>query len=275
MTLYTREQALQLKEQTFAYLKVEEHDHVLTITLSRPEKKNAMNPVFMNEIVYTLNYAHYNNDVWAVVLRAEGNVFCAGADLKSFAGQGADAPVSTIPEPSHGAVLGDAFNGLHKPCIARVHGNVYAGGFLLVCGCTHVIVAEGVQFSLPEVKRGIWPMQVMASLKPIMPARKLLDLCMRARAIEAAEALELGLATQVVAADKLDEAVDGLVAELKTLSPTAIRLGLKAWNELKSVPEAEHHPYLISQLQEILSTQDAAEGLTAFIEKRPPVWTGK
>ncbi|MDZ4847646.1 MAG: enoyl-CoA hydratase-related protein [Chitinophagales bacterium] len=271
---YTNDQTNTLLSQTFAYLIVEENDHVLTITLNRPEKKNAMNPVMMHEIVYALNYAHYNNDLWAVVIKANGDVFCAGADLKAFAGA-TDERKSTIPEPRGQVALGDAFVHLHKPCIARVHGNVFAGAHLLVCGCTHVIVSKNVQFSLPEVKRGIWPMQVMASLAPIMSARQLLDYCMRAKSLSAEEAMNRGLATQVVELSELDNAVNALVEEIKALSPAAIRLGLKAWDELKSVDASGQHQFLLGMLQQVLQTEDAAEGLQAFAEKRKPVWKGK
>ena len=275
MTAYTKDQVTSLKAQTFEYLIVEEDDHVLTLTLNRPEKKNAMNPVFMNEIVYALNYAHYTPQVWVVLFQAKGDVFCAGADLKAFAGGGSDEKKSTIPDPEKPVVIGDAFNHLHKPCIAKVHGNVYAGAHLLVCGCTHVIVSDHVQFSLPEVKRGIWPMQVMASLAPIMSARQLLDYCMRAKSLSAEEALALGLVTQVVKPENLDNTVNTLVSEIKQLSPSAIRLGLKAWDELKTINKADEHKYLLNMLQQILQTEDAAEGLQAFAEKRKPVWKGK
>ncbi len=274
-TAYSKEQVANLHEYTFGYLLVEEKDHVLTLTLNRPEKKNAMNPVFMNEIVFALNHAKYNKDIWVVVLQANGDIFSAGADLKAFAGRGTEESGSTVPTPTDKVVLGDAFNSLYKPCIAKVHGNAYAGAFLLICGCTHVVASSNVTFSLPEVKRGIWPMQVMASLKPIVPARQLLDLCMRARTIYADEALTLGIATQVVEPEALNTKVNDLVAELKTLSPTAIRMGLQAWNELKTVDEDKEHPYLLGMLQQILGTKDAAEGLQAFIEKRAPQWTGE
>jgi enoyl-CoA hydratase/carnithine racemase len=275
MLLYTQEQTANFKNEQFAYVLVNETEHILTITLNRPEKKNAMNPVMFSEIAFALNYAHYNNDIWAVVLQANGDVFCAGADLKSFAGINEDGKTSTIPEPTVPVAIGDQFNELNKPCIAKVHAPVYAGGFLLICGCTHVIASENANFSLPEVKRGIWPMQVMASLAPIMPARKLLDLCMRAKTLTADEALALGLVTQLVNAADLDSTVSNLVEELKTFSPSAIRLGLKAWNDYKTVNADEAHTFLLSRLGEILGTEDAAEGLAAFREKRAPVWKGK
>lgn len=270
---YTQEQAASL-DQTFAYLEVSVNDHVMTMTLNRPEKKNAMNPVFMNEIVFALSHAKYNKDIWVVVLKANGDIFSAGADLKAFLGH-VEETDSTIPDPDHPAVLGDAFNSLHKPCIARIHGNAYAGAFLLICGCTHVIAAEQVTFALPEVKRGIWPMQVMASLKPIVPARKLLDLCMRGRTISANEALDLGIATEVVSATELDDRVTALAEEIKTYSPSAIRLGLQAWHEMKNIAAADEHPFLLKKLDQIRQTKDAVEGITAFAEKRAPQWTGE
>ena len=97
--LYTKDNVADFKSQTFAYLIVEEDDHVLNITLNRPEKKNAMNPMLMNELVYALSYAHHTPSVWVVVLQAKGDVFCAGADLKAFAGQSPDGANSSIPEP--------------------------------------------------------------------------------------------------------------------------------------------------------------------------------
>ncbi len=262
-------------QKRFGYLKLVHSDKTLYINLNRPEKKNAMNPGMMNELAYAMAYAHHNPDVWAVVLRAEGDVFCAGADLKAFAGAGGDGVVSDIPDPGKEILLGELFLTVHKPCIARVHGPVYAGGFLLICGCHYVVAAEGASFSLPEVKRGLFPMQVMASLLQILPPRKTLDLCLRGKALTAAEALEIGLATHVCPADKLDQTVENLIAELYESSPNAVRMGLKAFDGLRSVPAAEAHAYLKSMLGQTIASEDFKEGLAAFTEKRKPVWKGR
>jgi enoyl-CoA hydratase/carnithine racemase len=136
---------------------VEEKENVLTITLNRPEKRNAFHMPLANELAYALAYAHYNNAVWCVVLKANGPTFCAGADLKAFAGDDTTEKPSTIPMPKDMVKLGDEFNGLHKPCIAQVHADVYAGGFLMIGGATHVVAVESAKFGLPEVKRGIFP----------------------------------------------------------------------------------------------------------------------
>jgi enoyl-CoA hydratase/carnithine racemase len=274
--LYGTEVIGQFANQTFAFVVPQLADHVLTLTLDRPDKKNAMSPTVMRELAYCLAYAHHNTDVWAVVLRANGDIFCAGADLKAFAGIPEDPNASTIPDPGKEILLGELFNRLHKPCIARVHAPLFAGAFLLICGCTHVVATPQVKLGLPEVKRGIWPMQVMASLRSILNKRQILDLCMRGHTISAQTALEMGILTHLAQDDvTMDATIAQLLADIKANSPAAIHLGLKAWDDLRQVDEADEHAFLKARLNEILQTADAQEGLAAFREKRPPQWTGQ
>lgn len=271
---YTQQEVGNFSEQKFAFLIIEEKDNVLSITLNRPEKRNAFHMPLANELAYALAYAHYNNNVWCVVIKANGLTFCAGADLKAFAGDPTEANISTILAPKEMIKLGDEFNGLHKPCIAQVHADVYAGGFLMIGGCTHVIAVESAKFGLPEVKRGIFPFQVMASLEPIMSARDLLDLCIRAKTLSAHEAQKIGLVSEVVSADDLESRVFTLTEEIKEQSPTALRLGLKAFQEMKSKSADEKHKYLHGMLMQCLGSADAKEGLQAFKEKRKANWIG-
>jgi|ERR1043165_275450 enoyl-CoA hydratase/carnithine racemase len=271
--LYTSEQLQEFRHYTFAHLLHEQKDHLLTLTLNRPEKKNALNPVLFNELAYALTYAKYARDVWAVVIQANGDVFCAGADLKAFSGA-TEETTSTVPEAKAEVVIGNVFNALHKPCIAKVHAPVYAGGFLIVCGCTHVIAASNATFALPEVKRGLFPFQVMQSMLQIMPPRAVLDFCIRAKSVDAVEAEKIGLVSKAVEPGKLNEEVQSLVDEIFQYSPSAIRFGLEAFDNLKSTEPSEAHAYLKQMLGECIQTEDAAEGMKAFIEKRKPVWKG-
>lgn len=271
--LYTSEQLQEFRHYTFAHLLWQEKDHLLTLTLNRPEKKNALNPVLFNELAYALYYATYTRDIWAVVIEAKGDVFCAGADLKAFSGA-TEETTSTVPQAKAEVVIGNVFNSLHKPCIAKVHAPVYAGGFLIICGCTHVVASSNATFSLPEVKRGLFPFQVMQSMLQIMPPRAVLDFCIRAKTANAAEAEKLGLVSKVVEPARLDEEVQALVDEIFQYSPSAIRLGLEAFECLKSTAPSEAHAYLKQMLGECIQTEDAAEGMKAFIEKRKPVWKG-
>lgn len=275
MMLYSPDQVASFHQLTFHYLLVSETDHVLTIRLNRPEKKNALNPPMLAELAFALAYAHYTANVWIVVLAAEGNVFCAGMDLKSISRSDAsegNTEEATVLEPSGPVRLGELMAGLHKPCIAQVQGPVLAGGLLLVAGCTHVVAAENVTFGLPEVRRGLFPFQVMASLLEIMPARAVLDWCLSARTMVAQEAQKLGLVTYLVAADEVEPTVANLTEELKQSSPTAMQFGLRAYQQLKSLPRSEWQAYLHGQFEQIQQTPDAKEGMVAFLEKREPKW---
>ena len=268
--LYTSEQTTGFSTCVFRHLLTDLDDHVLTLTLNRPEKKNALNPVLLNELAFALAYAHYEKDVWLVVLAASGDVFCAGMDLKSLSLE--EPTGQTVPPPSGPVRLGELLADLHKPCIARVQGAVYAGGFLLVGGCTHVVAVDSALFSLLEVKRGLFPFQVMAVLLEIMPARTALDLCLRARTLSATEAMEIGLVTEVVSINELNQAVLALVDELKQYSPTAMQFGLRAYQQLKTLPADQQQAFLQEQFQQIQQTADAKEGMAAFLEKRVPRW---
>jgi enoyl-CoA hydratase/carnithine racemase len=115
----------------------------------------------------------------------------------------------------------------------------------------------------------------MQSLLQIMPPRAVLDFCIRAKTLTSEEAEKTGLVSKTVAKDKLDAEVQALVDEIFQFSPSAIRLGLEAYDNLKRIPSADAHTYLKQMLSLAIQTEDAAEGMQAFIEKRKPVWKGK
>ncbi len=268
---YTKEQVSTFKEQTFAYLNVREEENVLYVNLHNPSRKNALSPQLLNELAYAFAYAQHASSVWMVVLGAEGNIFCSGADLKAFAGI-ANETVSTIVAPAQEILIGQIFNQLHKPSIALVEGDVYAGGFLLLCGVRFVLANDGLKLGLPEVKRGLYPFQVMAALMEVMPARKVLDWCVRGYNLPVREAANLGLVTQVVEPGKMDEAVSTLISELKENSPTAMLMGIAAYEKIKKSAGSEEHLAMKNMLGELLQSENAVEGLTAFREKRKPIW---
>ncbi|MCU0446188.1 MAG: enoyl-CoA hydratase-related protein [Microscillaceae bacterium] len=271
--IFTHAQTAHLHTQTFAYIEVEEANHVLTIRLNRPQAKNAMSPTMVREYAFAMSYAHHHAHIWAVVFAARGDVWCAGADLKAMRGQ-EEANQSTIPMPEKDIVIGDLFAHIHKPVIAQVHAPVYAGGHLLIGGCTHVIATPKVFFALPEVKRGIFPFQVMDMLLKILPARKVLDWCITGGTMSAEQALTMGLVTELVEESRLEESVNQLISRIFENSPSAIRLGLKAFDEMRSVAEADKQAFLKWMLDQTIQTADAQEGLKAFAEKRAPNWTG-
>ena len=258
--------------QNLAFLVIEEDDHVLTITLNREDKRNALHPQMTNELAYAFQYAHDNKDIWVVVIQAKGKVFCAGADLKAMAGI-IEPHKSTIPQAKGEVLIGELFNKVFKPTIAKITGDVYAGGFFFLAGANIVIAQNDVKFGLPEVKRGLYPFQVMASLLQVMPARKVLDWCIRGYNLPVVEAEKYGLVTKMVPADQIDKSVDLVIQEIMQNSPTAIRNGLIAYDHVQ--PKGAAHKYLFDMLAQTIQSKDGQEGLKAFREKRAPKWTGE
>ena len=272
MNLYTKEQVASLEEHTFAYLLVEQKEHVLHLTLNRAQKKNALHPQLVNELAYAMHYAHYHSDVWMVVIGAVGNVFCAGADLKAMMGI-IEENDSTIPQPKGELLIGELFNKLYKPTIAKVTGDVYAGGFFFLAGCKIVVAQDDIKFGLPEVKRGLYPFQVMAALLKVMPARRVIDWCIRGYNLPVSEAQQYGLVTEVVSSENIDDTLNEIIDQLKQNSPSAIKYGLEAYDHIQ--PSSAEHKYLYDMLQMTIATADGQEGLKAFREKRKPNWTGE
>lgn len=266
---YTAEQVSRLPQEQFAHLLVRHEGHVLHLRLNRPEKKNALNPTLVRELAFAMNYARFTSSVRLVIVSAEGNVFCAGADLKAFMG-GDAGDSSSIPQPDGEVLPGELFKTVHKPVIVRVDGDVYAGGFLFLAGATLVVARTGIRMALPETKRGLFPFQVMASLLEVMPRRRVLDWCIRGYDLPVEKALEWGLVTHLAEAGAMDELVQTLSDEITANSPMAIHLGLQASDQLRHLPPAEQHAYLQQMLMQTFQLPDAQEGIQAFREKRKP-----
>ena len=179
---------------------------------------------------------------------------------------------STIPQPKGELLIGELFNKLYKPTIAKVTGDVYAGGFFFLAGCKIVVAQDDIKFGLP-VKRGLYPFQVMAALLKVMPARRVIDWCIRGYNLPVSEAQQYGLVTEVVSSENIDDTLNEIIDQLKQNSPSAIKYGLEAYDHIQ--PSSAEHKYLYDMLQMTIATADGQEGLKAFREKRKPNWTGE
>ncbi len=273
MQFYNPEMLQSFSSVKFKYIRVRRSGSVFHLTLARAEKRNALNVSMVNEIAFAMAYANDADPIRCIVIDAEGPVFCAGMDLKGFA----DGSVGDgdFPAPLQPVLLGEVFSALYKPCIARVEGNVMAGGFLIIAGCHLVLSVSGATYSLPEVRRGIWPMQVMAALRSIIPVRKLIEMCITGGVYTASEAHEMGLVTRIVSDAGMDEEAHRLAAAISANAPLAIRKGLEVLGQLNRIPADVQHSFLKTQLDMLLETEDAKEGILAFMEKREPVWKGR
>ncbi len=258
--------------QKYAFIKIKVEDHVMHLTLNRAEKKNAIHPHMVQEIAFAMQFAKQTNDIRALVIDAAGDVFCAGADLKAFMGLVGEFH-SSIPEAKTEILIGELFNKVHKPIITKVEGSVFAGGFFFLAGANYVVCNEAIKLGLPEVKRGLFPFQIMAALLEIMPKRIVVDWCIRGYDLNVQDAKKFGLVTHTTTPETIDKTIKSLLDEIKVNSPTAIRLGLEALDTINE--QASKHRYLMEMLQKTVGSKDGQEGLLAFREKRQPVWTGE
>ncbi|MGU9979580.1 enoyl-CoA hydratase/isomerase family protein [Phreatobacter sp. HK31-P] len=246
--------------------------HVLTITINRPDKRNAMNAEVVAGIAAGWRAAHDDPDVRAIVLTGAGDkAFCAGADLGGGQSFFQDA---SKPNSDYADLLRLAQNAT-KPSIARVNGTCMAGGMGLLCMTDMAVAAEDAVFGLPEVKVGVFPMQVLSLLQLTVPRRLVAEWCLTGEPFTATEAKAAGLVNHLAAAQELDAKVDWLIGRIVDKSPAAIRRGKYAMRAIHAMSFDEAIAYTEGQIALTAATEDAKEGIRAFQEKRKPVWTGR
>lgn len=246
---------------------------VFRITINRPELRNAINDDVIAGIAEGLAQAESLPEVRAVMLTGAGDkAFCAGADLQ---------PNSNIfafdysqPRTGYADLLRRAV-ACDLPLVARVNGACMAGGMGLLTMCDLAIASTDSRFGLPEVKVGMFPMQVAAVMQHLIPRRRFAEMCITGEPLTAEEALALDLVNYVVRPGELDAKVDWLLARIVDKSPTAIRRGKHALRAIMDMTFEQSIAFMEAQIASLRLTQDATEGLAAFAEKRKPAWTGR
>ena len=247
---------------------------VARVTINRPERRNSMSYGVMQGLRDGVAAAKADDAVRVLVLTGAGDrAFCAGADLGGIA----DNAGAAAAHDGRG-LLADLFRelwALGKPTIARVRGYALAGGFGLALACDFVIAADDAQFGTPEVDVGLWPYMITVPMLRSMPPKKVLELQMTGRRVSAVEAEGIGFVTRVVPVDGLDAAVDELAVKLAAKSPLVLRWGRDAFYRVLEMDADPALDYLQGMLTVHTLSEDAAEGVTAFAEKRTPEWKGR
>jgi enoyl-CoA hydratase/carnithine racemase len=256
----------------YGRIKVAREGAVETITLYNPERRNALGPQMINELLWALEDARGDAEVRVIVLTGEGKAFCAGADFAQITG-GADS--AKLPHKGDSTDLFLALAKSDKPVVARVNGPAMGGGLGLVAASTFAIASTEAKLGTPEIDVGLFPMMIMAVLARIVPRRRLLEMMLTGEKFDAQEAARLGIVNRVVAPEQLDAEVKKLTDAIASKSPSTVRLGLRAFAAQDDMDLEKALPMLRDRLAECLSTDDAREGLMAFLEKRAPKWTGK
>ena len=247
---------------------------IARITLDRPEKRNPIGPLTTGELIHAFTAAGEDPAVRVVVITGAGQVFSAGGDLAAMTGHGAAASPSPV-EPASLVQLFLTMHGLGKPILAMVNGHAFAGGMGLMVACDLAIASDTAQFATTEIGVGLWPMMITAEIVRNIGRKKTLEMMLTGKRISAAEAVAIGLINRAVPAAELEAETHKLASELADKSPAAVALGLRAFYQTQDLALEQALPHLEGELAKVLALEDAAEGITAFLQKRRPVWRGR
>ena len=249
---------------------------VATITLTQPDIRNAFSDEVIAEITAAFRTAGERPDVRAIVLAAQGPAFCAGANLNWMRRMADYTREENIQDAGLLAEMLRVIYECPKPTIARVQGDVYAGGVGLVACCDIAISADTVHYCLSETKIGLIPATISPYVIRAMGARAAHRYFLTAERFNAAEALRIGFVHEVVAHDQLDAKVGEVLKALLGASPNAVQAAKKL---VQDVAEREINAELIAKtvegIADIRSSEEGREGVQAFLAKRKPVWTGR
>jgi methylglutaconyl-CoA hydratase len=254
-------------------LSVTVQDHVARITLTRPEVRNAFNDDVIAQIKSAFEAVGARDDVRCVVLAAEGPAFCAGADLNWMRRMADYTQGENLADAGELAAMLRTIYECPQPTIARVQGDVYAGGMGLVAACDMAVSVDTANYCLSEVKLGLIPATISPYVIRAMGARAAHRYFLTAERFGAAEAHRIGLVHEVVSADALDAKVGELTQALVSASPNAVRACKKL---VQDVAEREINDALVAQtvasIADIRASSEGKEGVQSFLQKRKPNW---
>ena len=257
------------------FLTVEAAGPVATITLTQPDVRNAFSDEVIADITKAFTFVGQQEQVRAVVLAAEGPAFCAGANLNWMRAMADYTREENLVDAGKLAEMLRVIYECPKPTVARVQGDVYAGGMGLVAACDMAVAVDTAGFCLSEVKIGLIPATISPYVIRAMGARAAHRYFLTAERFSAAEALRIGFVHQVVGAEQLDAQVDELLKALTAASPNAVRA---CKTLVRDVAGREIDAALIAAtvegIADIRASSEGREGVQSFLQKRKPSWLG-
>lgn len=255
------------------HLMYQVEEQVARLMINREKQRNAISPEALDLFLEYLDRAERDEAVRVVLVTGKGDrAFCAGADLGAGIGQSGEEGVNAFRRYAR---LLKRLAGFPKPTVARVNGYCMAGGMGLMLACDIVIAVNTARFGTPEVNVGLFPMMIGALIFRNVTRKRAMEMVLLGQRFNAGEAREMGLITRSVEPEALDDEVNQALDALKSKSPIGMKIGKEAFYAMGDMPFEEALDYLSEKLAEVVSTEDAVEGITAFIEKRKPVFKGK
>ncbi len=256
-----------------AILLREDDAGVATLTLNRPRARNALSVEMLDALKGALDAIAKDEAVRVVVLAGSGPAFCAGHDLKEMRAHGSGEWQSALFEQCSRVMMGLVH--LPKPVIARVHGVATAAGCQLVASCDLAIAADTARFATPGVNIGLFCSTPMVALTRAVGRKQSLEMLLTGEMIDAEKAVRFGLINRAVPEAELDTAAAELAAVIASKSPLVLALGKDAFYRQAELDLASAYAYTSQVMARNMEALDAEEGITAFIEKRDPVWKGR
>ena len=253
-------------------IKFHVEDGVGFITLNRPEKRNALSVNLMAEMIDLCRAVKKNPEVRVLIIRAEGPVFSSGHDLSEMLAGDAVSYRSVFDACTE---MMEAIRGLPQPVIAQVQGMATAAGCQLVATCDLAVAAQGARFATPGVRIGLFCHTPQVPLSRAIGRKRSLEMLFTGRPISAEEAERYGLINKVVPADRLAEETLSLAKHIIQASPLTLALGKRSFYSQVELEEAQAYRYAKEMMSLNAVTQDAQEGISAFLNKRIPQWKGK
>jgi len=244
---------------------------VLHLTLNREARRNALSPSLIQSLQSQLKAAASNKDISSLCLSGAGDKsFCSGLDLKSSL----EGDLSSLDFSMSYAELLQTLLAFPKPVVAQVNGHAMGGGLGLLLACDIAIARDDILLGSPEVKVGLFPMMISPLILQHMPRKRAMQMMLCGEKISSTEALAYGMLSHIVSPEKLESAIESVLQSLGEGAPLAQQLGKKAIIESANLPFHKRIDILSSHLKTLMDSEDAAEGMTAFFEKRKAIWKG-
>jgi enoyl-CoA hydratase/carnithine racemase len=251
---------------------VEDRLPAVVLTLNRPESRNALSVPLMTDLTEALERQSARTECRVIVLRAEGPAFSAGHDLKELVDRTLEDERTVFDTCTR---MMDTIQRVPQPVIAAVQGIATAAGCQLVATCDLAIAAEGARFATPGVRIGLFCSTPMVAVSRNIGRKRALEMLLTGRAIDAATAADWGLVNRVVPAGRLDGEVLELAGRIASSSPLTLKIGKRAFYEQVDKEQERAYELMGEVMAQNAMTCDAQEGMSAFLEKRQPTWTGE
>ncbi len=243
-----------------------------TLTLNRPERRNALSLELMNEVIGALREFEADPAVRVVILAGTGPAFCSGHDLEEMIGLDLEGYDQVFALCSR---MMNAIHELPQPVIARVHRVATAAGCQLVAACDLAVASTEAKFATPGVKIGLFCSTPMVEVTRAIGRKRALEMLLTGAPIDAHTAADWGLVNRVVAADELEPATEALARQIADASPLTLGLGKQAYYRQIDLDLAGAYEYCQQVMSHNATAEDAQEGMCAFLEKRQPSWRGR